>query len=53
MGERGGSHGGQGLVDKEGTLPGKGSGNTNPPPDGNAAEKFSKAGVKDAWKMRK
>jgi hypothetical protein len=25
----------------------------NPPPDGSAAEKYSKAGVKEAWKLRK
>jgi hypothetical protein len=53
MGERGGSYGGQGLLDKEGTVPGKGSGDRNPPPDGDLAENFSKKGIKDAWKERK
>ncbi|TFK28156.1 hypothetical protein FA15DRAFT_665639 [Coprinopsis marcescibilis] len=53
MGRRGGSFGGLGLMDKEGTTPGTGKlGDRNPQPDGPAATKFSKAGVKDAWKMR-
>lgn len=53
MDDRGGSRGGQGLVDKEGTVPGNGTGARNPPPDGDVAENFSKKGVKDAWKARK
>ncbi|KAF8149837.1 hypothetical protein B0H34DRAFT_678796 [Crassisporium funariophilum] len=54
MGSRGGGHGGMGVMDKEGTKPGQGHlAERNPPPDGSAAEKFSKAGVEGAWKLRK
>jgi hypothetical protein len=54
MGARGGSHGGLGLMDKQRTKPGTGRlAERNPPPDGRAAEKFSKAGVEQAWKLRK
>ncbi|KIK62482.1 hypothetical protein GYMLUDRAFT_41935 [Collybiopsis luxurians FD-317 M1] len=55
MGQRGGSYGGTGLVDEQGTRPGQGSlGDRNPPPiDGQVVEKFSKLGVKDAWQARK
>jgi hypothetical protein len=42
------------MVDKSGTTAGTGSlGERNPQPDGNAAEKFSKAGLDGAWKLRK
>ncbi len=54
MGARGGSYGGFGLMDKQRTTPGTGRlAERNPPPDGRAAEKFSKAGVEQAWKLRK
>lgn len=55
MGSRGGSEGGLGLMDKastthatEGSPP-----DVNPPPLSSESEKFSKLGVKDAWKTRK
>ncbi|KAJ3732152.1 hypothetical protein DFJ43DRAFT_1075837 [Lentinula guzmanii] len=55
MGQRGGSHGGAGLADEQSTQAGKGSlGDRNPPPiESEVVEKFSKMGVKDAWKARK
>jgi len=54
MGAKGGGYGGAGLVDAAGTQEGTGTlGDRNPPPDGNVAEKFSKAGVDGAWKLRK
>lgn len=55
MGARGGGYGGINLMDKEGTVDGQGGPQIerNPQPDGNAAEKFSKAGVDGAWKLRK
>ena len=54
MGARGGGYGGMGLVDRKGTVAGKGSlGERNPPPDGKTAEIFSKAGIDNAWKLRK
>ncbi|CAA7268193.1 unnamed protein product [Cyclocybe aegerita] len=54
MGTRGGSNGGRTMMDKKGTTPGVGQlADRNPPPDGSAAEKFSKAGVEGAWKLRK
>lgn len=54
MGARGGGYGGVGLVDRKGTVAGKGSlGERNPPPDGKTAEIFSKAGIDNAWKLRK
>ncbi|KAF9048471.1 hypothetical protein BJ165DRAFT_1459926 [Panaeolus papilionaceus] len=56
MGVRGGSNSGATMMDKEGTVDGP-LGNRlaerNPPPDTpSVAEKFSKAGVQDAWKLR-
>ncbi|KAJ4480038.1 hypothetical protein J3R30DRAFT_3467695 [Lentinula aciculospora] len=55
MGQRGGSHGGQGLAHDQGTHPGQGSlADRNPPPiDRDVVEKFSRMGLKDAWKARK
>ncbi|TFK40134.1 hypothetical protein BDQ12DRAFT_680402 [Crucibulum laeve] len=54
MGARGGGYGGLGIMDKNGTTAGIGElGARNPPPDGAAAESFSKAGVDNAWKLRK
>lgn len=54
MGKRGGSSGGLGLMDKEGTVAGEGElAERNPPPIGDVAEQFSKQGIKDAWKSRK
>lgn len=54
MGEKGGSFGGLSMMDKEGCTPGEGElAERNPPPDGDAAERFSKAGVDGAWKLRK
>lgn len=54
MGERGGSHGGLGLMDEKGTIPSEVSPiDRNPPPDGDIAETFSKKGIRDAWKERK
>lgn len=54
MGKRGGSHGGMGLMDKEGTisaeLPGT---DRNPPPIGSVGEAFGKKGLNGAWKGRK
>lgn len=51
LGMQGGGYGG---LDKQGTTPGTGRlADRNPPPDSNAAEKYSKAGVKEAWKLRK
>jgi hypothetical protein len=54
MGERGGGHGGLGLMDKEGTvaaeLPGT---DRNPPPIGDVGEKFGRMGLDGAWKARK
>lgn len=42
------------MMDKEGTIAGIGSlAARNPPPDGNVAEKFSRAGLDGAWKLRK
>jgi len=53
MGARGGSYGGMKLMDKDGTTHGKGQlAERNPPPDSPAAEKFSKAGIDNAWKLR-
>lgn len=50
----GGSYGGASMMDKEGTIAGIGSlAARNPPPDGNVAEKFSRAGLDGAWKLRK
>lgn len=49
-----GGYGGLGLMDRQGTTPGTGRlADRNPPPDGSAAEKYSKAGIKEAWKLRK
>ena len=54
MGVRGGGYGGMGLMDKQGTTPGTGRlADRNPPPDSSVAEKYSKAGVDEAWKLRK
>ncbi|KAF9000716.1 hypothetical protein BDQ17DRAFT_1359421 [Cyathus striatus] len=53
MGARGGGYGGQSLADPAGTTPGEGQlADRNPPPDGAAAEAFSRAGVDNAWKLR-
>ncbi|KAF8802438.1 hypothetical protein BYT27DRAFT_6759225 [Phlegmacium glaucopus] len=54
MGARGGGYGGIKLMDKEGTIDGQGRQTArNPQPDGTVAEKFSKAGIDGAWKLRK
>ncbi|KAI0635814.1 hypothetical protein C8Q77DRAFT_1170127 [Trametes polyzona] len=55
MGARGGSYGGQGLADAKGTQKGPGGElpDVNPPPLFERSEKFSKAGVDNAWKERK
>jgi len=55
MGTKGGGYGGMGLMDKKGTVEGTGKlGERNPQPDEpNVAEKFSKAGLDGAWKLRK
>ncbi|EMD31334.1 hypothetical protein CERSUDRAFT_89209 [Gelatoporia subvermispora B] len=54
MHQRGGSFGGAGLVDKQGTKPGEGElADRNPPPLHETAEKFSKLGVDNAWRERK
>jgi len=53
MGMRGGGYGGLGLMDKQGTNTTGRLADRNPPPDGSAAEKYSKAGIKEAWKLRK
>ena len=55
MGARGGSYGGVGMMDREGTMDGTGKlGERNPQPDDpNVAETFSKAGLDGAWKLRK
>lgn len=50
-----GSNGGLGLMDKQGTVK-KGDAelaSRNPPPIGDVAEEFSKAGVDNTWKQRK
>lgn len=54
MGQRGGSEGGVGLADAQGTRAGEGSlADRNPPPiESKVVEKFSKMG-KDAWQARK
>ena len=53
MGARGGGYGGLKMMDRSTTTAGTGKlGERNPQPDGPAAEKFSKAGVENAWKMR-
>ncbi|KAH9902916.1 hypothetical protein C8Q73DRAFT_778029 [Cubamyces lactineus] len=54
MHARGGSYGGQGLADASSTQQGQGElPDVNPPPLFEHAEKFSKAGVDNAWKERK
>ncbi|KAI0775311.1 hypothetical protein BD413DRAFT_603255 [Trametes elegans] len=54
MHARGGSYGGQGVADAAGTQNGQGElPDRNPPPLFEHAEKFSKAGVDNAWKQRK
>ncbi|KAF9533749.1 hypothetical protein CPB83DRAFT_844473 [Crepidotus variabilis] len=54
MGVRGGGYGGLAMMDKKGTTTtGSQLADRNPPPDGAAAEKYSKAGVDGAWKLRK
>ncbi|KAI9000598.1 hypothetical protein BD414DRAFT_472178 [Trametes punicea] len=54
MHARGGSYGGQGLADPSGTQKGDGElPDRNPPPLFEHAERFSKAGVDNAWKERK
>jgi hypothetical protein len=54
MGERGGGHGGLGLMDKEGTVPGELPGtDRNPPPIGDVGEAFGRKGLDAAWKGRK
>ena len=52
---RGGSYGGQGLADPAGTQKGPEGElpDVNPPPLFEHAERFSKAGVDNAWKERK
>ncbi|KAI4525466.1 hypothetical protein K525DRAFT_261282 [Schizophyllum commune Loenen D] len=52
MDARGGSYSGEGLADAQGTTKGSGLADRNPPPLSKEAEKWSKAGVKDAWKQR-
>jgi len=50
----GGSFGGVAMMDWNGFTPGEGElAERNPPPDGDAAEAYSKAGVDEAWKLRK
>jgi len=50
----GGSFGGVAMMDWNGFTPGEGElAERNPPPDGDAAEMYSKAGVDEAWKLRK
>ncbi|KAL7279117.1 hypothetical protein PYCCODRAFT_1431457 [Trametes coccinea BRFM310] len=55
MHARGGSYSGQGMADPAGTQKGNGGElpDVNPPPLFEHAEKFSKAGVDNAWKERK
>ncbi|KAF5359295.1 hypothetical protein D9756_003214 [Leucocoprinus leucothites] len=55
MDEKGGSFGGMGLMDWKGYVaPKEELGERNPPPDGKGvAEKYSKAGLDEAWKLRK
>jgi hypothetical protein len=54
MGERGGSHGGLGLVDAKGTVPGEFSGtDRNLPPIGRVGEAFGRQGLDSAWKHRR
>lgn len=52
MGARGGGYSGEKLVDAEGTQPGSGLADRNPPPLSKEAEQWSKGGVKEAWKQR-
>ncbi|EIN09798.1 hypothetical protein PUNSTDRAFT_125842 [Punctularia strigosozonata HHB-11173 SS5] len=52
--ERGGSHGGLGLMDKSGTSAGQGQlADRNPPPIQDVGEKMGRLGVDNAWKERK
>ncbi|CCM04240.1 uncharacterized protein FIBRA_06407 [Fibroporia radiculosa] len=54
MHQRGGSHGGLGMMDMMGTKSKGTLVDRNPPPDSpGVAEKFSKQGVDNAWKERK
>ena len=53
MHTRGGSNGGLGLMDREGSKLENGLADRNPPPLHETAEKFSKAGLDGAWKLRK
>jgi len=54
MGDRGGSYGGLGLMDKAGTQQGTSQlSDRNPSPDSDVAPKWSKLGVDHAWKERK
>jgi len=54
MGKSGGSRGGLDMMDKAGTTPPElKPTERNPQPDSSVAEKFSKLGVKNAWKERK
>jgi len=48
-----GSKGGLGLMDREGTSGDNELASRNPPPIGDVAEEFSKAGIDEAWKKRK
>ncbi|KAK7045683.1 hypothetical protein VNI00_007516 [Paramarasmius palmivorus] len=55
MGARGGSFGGESLIDKQGVESGEGSlAERNPQPDAkDVAEKNSSMGIQEAWKARK
>lgn len=53
MGRRGGSYGGLGLMDESGTHQGTAElPDRNPSPDSDAAARWSKLGVQNAWKER-
>lgn len=54
MGKRGGGRGGLRMMDTAGTKGENNLGERNPPPAfGEQTEKFAKAGVDEAWKLRK
>ncbi|KAJ3572561.1 hypothetical protein NP233_g3013 [Leucocoprinus birnbaumii] len=57
MGEMGGSYGGMGMMDSKGVVTPREDfdlGERNPPPDmKGVAEMYSKAGLDEAWKLRK
>ncbi|KAF8626406.1 hypothetical protein AX17_006573 [Amanita inopinata Kibby_2008] len=52
MGKRGGSYGGEGMVDKAGTIPGEGKQATrNPPPVADVVDKAADVGL--GWRTRR